>query len=223
MEAGRRMDRARIWRKRRRGQRAAAALALLVFGAVVPLPALGPVPAAAQFSDAFNFLKAVRDRDVLKARSFLEKPGSTVINARDLDSGDTALHIVTKRRDAPWMAFLLQSGADPNARDRAGETPLMVAARTGFADGVRLMIAVNAQVDAANPRGETPLMIAVLNRDAAVARLLLEAGADPDRPDNATGLSAREHAARDPRAGPVGRLLAEAPKRTARAVAGPQL
>jgi len=199
-------------------------LAALALG-LAPVPVaegLGPVgPAAAQFTDSFNFLKAVRDRDALKAKSFLDKPGSTVINARDLDTGDTALHIVTRRRDTPWMGFLLQNGADPNARDRAGETPLMVAARLGFVDGVRLMLAVRAQVDAANPRGETPLMIAVMNRDPVVARLLLDAGADPDRPDNVTGLSARDHAARDARAGPVGRLLAEAPRRDRRAVAGP--
>jgi ankyrin repeat protein len=199
-----------------------AAVLLALGPPVAVIPGL-VAPAAAQFSDGFNFLKAVRDRDVLKAKSFIDKPGSTIINARDLDSGDTALHIVVKRRDTPWMGFLLQQGADPNARDRAGETPLMIAARTGFADGVRVLLAVQAQVDAANGRGETPLMIAVFNRDAAVARLLLDAGADPDRPDNATGLSARDHAARDPRAGPAGRLLAEAPRREARAVAGPQL
>ncbi len=195
----------------------------MLLAVVLASGSAGPGPAAAQFSDGFNFLKAVRERDVLRARALLDKPGSTIVNARDLDTGDTALHIATRRRDTPWMAFLLQNGADPNARDRAGETPLMVAARTGFADGVRVMIAVKAQVDAANARGETPLMIAVLNRDPAVARLLLEAGADPDRPDNATGLSAREHAARDPRAGPVGRLLAEAPRRETRSVSGPQL
>lgn len=210
---------------RKRGLRAdrggVRALALgLALGIAAGLPGPG-APAAAQFSDSFNFLKAVRDRDAFKARSFIEKPGSTIINARDLDTGDTALHIVTRRRDTPWMGFLLQNGADPNLRDRAGDTPLMVAARIGFADGVRLLLAGRAQVDATNPRGETPLMIAVMQRDPVVARLLLEAGADPDRPDNATGLSARQHAARDPRAGPVGRLLAEAPRREARAIAGP--
>lgn len=206
----------------RPGAAAAAALALLL--AAAPAAMLLPAgPVAAQFSDSFNFLRAVRDRDVLKARSFLDRPGSVVVNARDADSGDTALHIVVRRRDTPWMGFLLQNGADPNIRDRAGETPLMLAARTGFVDGVRVMLAVKADVDLPNSRGETPLMIAVFNRDADVARLLLAAGANPDRPDNATGLSAREHAARDPRAGAVGRLLAEAERRETRAVAGPQL
>jgi ankyrin repeat protein len=181
------------------------------------------VPAAAQFSDAFNFIKSVRDRDVLKARSFIEKPGSVVINARDADSGDTALIITIRRRDAPWMAFLLQSGADANARDRRGDTPLIVAASTGFADGVRLLLASGAGVDLANPQGETALARAVHMRDTTAAQLLLAAGANPDRPDNLTGMSPREYAARDVRTGPLARMLAEAPARAARQAVGPSL
>lgn len=180
-------------------------------------------PAAAQFSDSYNFLKAVRDRDVLKAKSFLDKPGSTLVNARDLDSGDTALHITMRRKDLPWVGFLLQNGADPNARDKEGATPMMIAAGAGFSDGVRVMIAGKGQVDAANSRGETALMRAVHSRDSASARLLLEAGADPDRTDNQAGLSARDYAARDQRNTPVGKLLADAPRQEAKRQTGPSL
>lgn len=182
----------------------------------------GAQPAAAQFSDGYNFLKAVRDRDVLKARSFIEKPGSIVINTRDADTGETALIIAIKRRDPPWMGFLLQNGADPNARDREGNTPLIIAAMSNFPDGVRLMLAAKAQVDLPNPRGETALIKAIHNRDLASAQLLLNAGADPDRPDNLTGRSAREYAERDIRGGPLAKLMAEAPRRTAARAVGPK-
>ncbi len=195
----------------------------LVRAVLMGVAILVAVPAAAQFSDAFNFIKAVRDRDVLKARSFIEKPGSVVINTRDADSGDTALIITIRRRDAPWMAFLLQNGADPNARDRRGDTPLIVAASTGFPDGVRLLLAGGAQVDAANSQGETALTRAVHMRDAATAQLLIAAGANADRPDNLTGMTPREYAARDVRTGPLARLLAEAPTRPARQAVGPSL
>ena len=60
----------------------------------------------------------MRDKDVLKAKSLIDKPGSTIINARDGDTGETALMIAIRRRDTPWMGFLLQNGADPNLRDR---------------------------------------------------------------------------------------------------------
>lgn len=198
----------------------ALAMRLLAFGLVASLPA---VPAAAQFSDSYNFLKAVRDKDALKAKGFLDKPGSVIVNTKDRDTGETALHIVTKRRDPPWMGFLLQNNADPNARDTDGNTPIILAASTGFSDGVRLMIAGKAQVDAANNRGETALIKAVLVRDVASVQLLLEYGADPDRPDNLTGQSARDYAAQDPRAGQVAKLLAEAPKKAASKRTGPSL
>jgi len=180
-------------------------------------------PAAAQFSDGYNFLKAVRDKDAAKAKTFMDKPGSTLVNSRDLDSGDTALLIAIKRRDPPWMGFLLQHGADPNLRDGGGNPPIVVAAMTGFSDGVRLMLAGKARVDEANSRGETALIKAVHARDAASAQLLLDAGADPDRTDNLTGMSAREYAARDVRGGTLAKLMADAPKKAASKAAGPRL
>jgi ankyrin repeat protein len=185
---------------------------LVRFACIAALLAVMPSgPAAAQFSDRYNFLKAVRDRDFLKARDYIDKPGSTIINLKDQDSGETALHIVTRRRDVPWLSYLLESGADPNQRDSEGNTPVVVAASSGFADGVKLLIAYKADVNVPNQQGETALIRAVQMRDLNAAKLLLDAGADPDRPDNLAGRSARDYAARDIRSGPLAKLLAEAP------------
>lgn len=183
----------------------------------------GAAPAAAQFSDGYNFLKAVRDRDVTKAKTLIDKPGSTIINARDITSGETALMIAIRRRDAPWIAFLLQNGADPNMKDKEGNTPLLVASQNAFSDGVRLMLAGKAQVDAGNSRGETALIKSVQMKDSASVQLLLNAGADPDRTDSFAGMSARQYAERDVRSGPVARMLEEAPKKEKKAIMGPRL
>ena len=193
-------------------------------GLVIAAVALAlAAPAAAQFSDGYNFLKAVRDKDVNKAKGFIDKPGSTIINARDGDNGDTALIIAIKRRDTPWMGFLLQNGADANLADREGNTPLSVAAMNAFPDGVRVLLAVRAKVDDSNSRGETPLIKAVHMRDATSVQYLLNAGADPDRTDNLAGMSARDYAARDIRNGPIAKLLAEAPKKGEKKSMGPSL
>lgn len=168
--------------------------------------AVSAAPASAGFSDSYTFLKAVKDRDPYKAQTIIREPGSTVVNTRDED-GDQALHIVVKRRDLYWVQFLLANGAELNGRDRAGNTPLLLAASLGFSEAVRLMVSLRAQVNLANGRGETPLIKAVQVRDPDSVTLLLTAGANPDATDSVQGLSARDYAAQDRRAGTIVKLL----------------
>jgi ankyrin repeat protein len=161
-----------------------------IFAAVLVLA----VPATAQtYSDGYLFLKAVQDRDINKVDELLGKPGSTLINSRDITTGRTGLHIAADRRDAVWLAYLLNRGANPNIADRRGVTPLMRASQLGFFEGVQYLVTKGARVDAPNETGETPLILAVHRRDTAMMRALLGAGADPDRADN-SGRSARDYA-----------------------------
>lgn len=165
-------------------------------------------PAAAQFSDSYNFLKAVKDRDGDEATKFLSRPGTVIVNTRDISSGQTGLHIVVARRDNTWLAFLLQKGANPNIADKEGLTPLMLATQLRFLDGVKTLLAPGkgrekTKVDYQNKQGETALIRAVQLRDAELVRLFLKAGANPDRTDTLAGLSARDYAARDRRAASI--------------------
>lgn len=173
---------------------------------------VAPVAAPAQFSDSYNFLKAVRERDGQKVTDFINKPGSgaVIINTRDSATGEGALHIVTKRRDVAWLSFLLAKGANPNQRDGGGNTALMLAAQLGFAEGLALLIDRRAQVDLPNSSGETPLIRAVQNRDIATVRTLLAAGANPNKADTASGLTARQYAERDMRSGAIVKAIDEA-------------
>lgn len=164
-----------------------AGLALALVGSVLA------APASAQFSDSYNFLKAVKERDGTEATKFLNEPGTTIVNTRDLSSGETALHYVVQRRDEVWTRFLLQRGANPNIADRNGITPLTIAAGLGFVEGVEQLVKAGARVDTTNAAGETPLIAAVHRRDGAIIRLLLKNGASPDRADN-SGRTARDYA-----------------------------
>jgi uncharacterized protein len=164
---------------------------------------LAAQPAMAQFSDSYNFLKAVKDRDGAEAEKFLNEPGTVIINTKDDSSGETALHIVTARRDTTWLAFLLQKGANPNLADRKGVTPLMVATQLGFAEGAATLLKYKANVDGSNRSGETALIRAVQLRNPEMVRLLLKAGANPDKRDSVAGLSAREYAAQDGRSSAI--------------------
>ncbi len=176
---------------------ALAALALSLSG----LAAVVAAPAAAQlFSESYEFLEAVRERDGTKAMELLNGPSGTLINTRDRTTGETALHIVVARRDMTWLNFLTQRGADANLADRAGVTPLLAAAQIGFVDGAQALIARGARVNQANSAGETALHLAVQRRDIAMVRALIAAGADADIQDNIAGKSPRDYATEDTRA-----------------------
>ena len=159
-------------------------------------------PAYAQFSAAYKFLEAVRKKEGDKVETALSDPGSTIINTRDVTTGETALHIVTQRRDLTWMSYLIVKGANVNLKDAKGGSPLQLASNIGFTEGVELLVGKGARVDEPNDAGETPLIAAVHRRDLAMMRILLKAGANPDRADN-SGRSARDYALLDGRSGPV--------------------
>jgi hypothetical protein len=175
----------------------------LRFAAIAVAAVSLSTPAAAQFSESYNFLKAVKDRDGEEATKFLSRPGSVIVNTRDLSTGQTALHIVIDRHDNTWLAFLLQKGANPNISDKEGTTPLLLATQLRFVDGVRTLLAKDAKVNDTNKQGETALIRAVQLRDGELVRLLLANGADPDRTDTLAGKSARDYAAQDRRAAAI--------------------
>ena len=185
---------------------------------------LSTMAGAQSLSDSYRFLKAVRDSDGAKVSEILKEPGVSIINTRDRDTGETALHIAARRSDSLYLRFLLQNGANPNLQDREGNTAMMVVANQNWPEGIEILDAYSADPNLANTRGETPLIRAVQLRNLELARAILAAGGDPDRSDTMAGMSARDYAARDNRSPAIQKLLREAKPVTARSgVAGPQL
>ncbi|MFM5886657.1 MAG: ankyrin repeat domain-containing protein [Novosphingobium sp.] len=161
-----------------------------------------PMPAAAQFSDSFKFLESVRKKEGQQVTDALDKGNPNLVNTRDFTTGETALHIVTGRRDVTWMQFLIAKGANVNARDGKGQTPLVVASNYNFVEGVELLVTHGARVDESNNAGETPLITAVHNRNVALVRVLLKAGASASRADN-SGRTALDYAAIEGKGGVI--------------------
>jgi len=169
------------------------------------------VPAQAQnFSDAYNFIKAVKDRDGDKATELLNKPGTIVANTKEPGTGEAALHILTRGRDMTWISFLLSKGARPDIQNRQGNTPLMLAVQIGWLEGAEAFVESGATVDLANDHGETPLIIAVQNRDVPMVRFLLAHGANPKHTDSVIGFSAVDYAKRDGRSPGILTMLQDA-------------
>jgi len=183
-----------------------------------------PTAASAQnFSEGYQFLEAVKKADGNKVNEILGKPGSSIVNTKDRDSGQSALHIVTEREDPTYMRFLLQKGANPNITDKNGNSPLMSAVGKGFGEGVDIMIRYGGSVNLANSSGETPLIRAVQIHNVDIIRKLLDAGADADKTDTLAGKSARDYAIEDRRFPGIAKILSDAPKKKANAaVAGPR-
>lgn len=199
-----------------------ASLTLLTIAALVGLLTSGP--ALAQFRGAYAFLQAVENRDGTKATDAL-KDDPSFVNTRNPDTGETALIIVAKRRDPTWLRFLVSKDADPSIADRQGVTPLMHCALLNFTDGGEALLDAGAPVDQTNRRGETALILAVQARNAGMVRLLVRRGANPDKTDHITGMSARDYAKRDDRTGQFLALLDAKPDGVTRdsgAIFGPQ-
>jgi ankyrin repeat protein len=194
----------------------------LAFAALL-LTATAAPAAAQQQSQSYKFLEAVRKGDGNTVTTMLDQPGQTIINTRDATSGDGALHIVARRGDALYMRYLLARGADANMRDKQGNTPMMIAVETGNGDLIDILRAGHANANLGNGGGETPLIRAVQRRDLGLVRAVLAAGGNPDQTDNVAGMSARDYAKADPRAGAIAKLIDETPKKTVRPVAGPRL
>ena len=74
------------------------------------------------------------------------------------------------------VRFLLDRGADVNARPRSGRTALMVAAHSGHVETVKLLLARGADVNA-ECNGDTALTIAKEREEFAIVELLRQAGA----------------------------------------------
>jgi len=194
------------------------AAALLLPLGTLPLPA-----AAQQQSQSYKFLESIRKGDGNAVIDTLDQPGQTIINTRDVTTGEGALHIVVKRGDTAYLRYLLAKGADPNLRDRDGATPMMLAVQAGQPEMVQILANAKANANLADGSGETPLIRAVQRRDLTLVRAVLAAGGNPDQPDNLAGMSAREYAKRDTRSTAIAKVLDETPAKTQRAVAGPRM
>lgn len=188
------------------------------------IAAMSAAPAVAQQqSESYKFLTAVREAKGNDVIAMLDRPGSNIINTRDLTSGEGALHIVIKRGDETYLRYLLQKGADPNLRDGGGNTPLLLAVQTGQSDMIPILTAARANPNLGNQSGVTPLILATQGRNIDMVRALLAAKADPDQADIMAGLSARDYANQDTRNTTIAKLFAENPKKVRSAVAGPRM
>lgn len=116
---------------------------------------------------------AVNSGNVTLVRSILEEE-SFLINDRD-ERGCTPLIIAAEQDHLDTARYLLEKGAEVNARDKEGYSAIHVAHSLEMA---RLLLSHGADVNAEDNYGLTALHNAVLEGYADIAEVLIESGAN---------------------------------------------
>ena len=115
---------------------------------------------------------AVRSGDLQTVKEQLAN--GVDINAGDSEFGVTALSWAGLLDATEIAEFLVEKGADVNAKSRDGSTPLHSAAFLGHTKIAELLIQKGAEVNPKNYRGETPLDVSVVDWETTkfIAELL---------------------------------------------------
>ena len=107
---------------------------------------------------------------------FLVLDHSQDVDSRAFDDESTALHLASKKGYVQVACFLLDNGADMNARDKRKSTPLHEASIGGHAEVVRVLMERGVDVTAEDDDEVNPVVLAFGVGRADVKRVFLEFG-----------------------------------------------
>ena len=101
-----------------------------------------------------------------------------VVTKPDDTSGRSPLHLEASDGNLKQVRQLLESGADPNARDADGRAPIHWPALRGHVEVVRALLDYHADANARDTAGRTPLRMATIGNQQAIIDLLREHGGE---------------------------------------------
>jgi len=126
-------------------------------------------------SDSF-LISAISEGDLYAVRSMVER-GMNINEAFERSRTPLMYAVINAR--AEIVVYLLEKGADMEARDIDGDTAIMYASSGGDSIIVDFLIEKGADVNVINLAGKTALLSAARQGFKDVVNMLLKAGANP--------------------------------------------
>jgi ankyrin repeat protein len=102
-----------------------------------------------------------------------------MIKLRGFDYDEDGFFRAIRAKDAPTVQLFLQSGMDPNVKNKNGETALTFAVVNSDLDTIE-NLAAKADLSLRDGAGNTPLFVALKKQNFPVFEYLLGKGADPN-------------------------------------------
>uniref|UniRef100_A0A158Q7B9 Poly [ADP-ribose] polymerase n=1 Tax=Elaeophora elaphi TaxID=1147741 RepID=A0A158Q7B9_9BILA len=135
-------------------------------------------------SQELDLLDAARCGDLCTIKRIIESCGTKIINCKDFDGREsTPLHFAAGYNRVEVLKYLLEKGANIEARDTGWLVPLHNACAYGHLVIAELLVKLEfqhgANLNAIDKWGYTPLHEAALKGKFDVCKLLLLSGADP--------------------------------------------
>src|SRR6266851_4567876 len=115
---------------------------------------------------------------------FLVIERSQDVRGQSFDHKSTALHLACRRGHAEVAGFLLDNGADAEARDKRELTPLHLASRWGHVDVVRILLSRGVDITTKDEENNTPPELAFLSGHVEVTSAFLQFGVTNMMGDN---------------------------------------
>ncbi|MFA9453306.1 MAG: ankyrin repeat domain-containing protein [Candidatus Aminicenantaceae bacterium] len=126
---------------------------------------------------------AAQAGDLAKVRSLLEA-NPNLLEIKN-ENEKTPMHFAAESGSVELIGYLLDKGADVNAKNVADETPLHYASGWCHLEAVKLLLERKADVSIITNEGDTPLHYLRFVGLREVAELLLDSGADINARNNA--------------------------------------
>ena len=131
--------------------------------------------------ESLRIADGYKQTDTVLSGEFLTK--LQLLIEKENENKDVALMMASFTKNREILEFLIENGADVNAKNNDGWTILMLACRWEQIHMVEMLLKNGADVNAKHNKGNTALMIASFTKNLKIVEFLIEKGADVNAKD----------------------------------------